>query len=184
MPGDNLRFSGSYFDTRARNFIDGDVVMDFATFTFTTTPVNVPRAHIRGAELGMSYDSEYVFLDGGWSRIRGDNTTDDVPLTSIPADKFVATVGGKVPALDVSFGVTDEYAWGQHRVSDDPALETDSYNIVGLFASWAPSEGVLKGVRLDAGIDNLFDKNYQRFLAFEDAPGRDYHVALSYGMSF
>ncbi len=42
--GDQLRFSGSYFDTRAKNFIDGDVVMDFATFTFTTTPVNVPRA--------------------------------------------------------------------------------------------------------------------------------------------
>jgi len=183
MKGDNLRFTGSYFDTRARNFIDGDVVMDFATFTFTTTPVNVPRAHIRGAEIGLSYDSEYAFLEGGWSRIRGDNTTDNEPLTSIPADKFVATVGAKVPAIDVSFGVTDEYAWNQHRVEDE-TLWSDHFNVVGLFASWAPDEGVLKGVRLDAGIDNLFDKDYQRFLAFEDAPGRDYHIALSYGASF
>jgi hemoglobin/transferrin/lactoferrin receptor protein len=182
--GDDLRFTGSYFDTRARNFIDGDVVMDFATFTFTTTPVNVPRAHIRGAEIGFSYDSDYVFADGGWSRIRGDNKTDGTHLTSIPADKFVATIGGKVPAIDVSFGVTDEYAWAQHRIDADPALETDAYNVVGIFASWAPGEGILKGVRLDAGIDNLFDKNYERFLAFEDAPGRDYHVALSYGRSF
>ena len=33
MQGDALRINGSYYDTRAKNFIDGDVVMDFATFT-------------------------------------------------------------------------------------------------------------------------------------------------------
>ncbi len=59
----------SYYDTRAKNFIEGDVVMDFATFTFTTTPVNVPRAHIRGGEIELAYDSEYAFFNGGWSRI-------------------------------------------------------------------------------------------------------------------
>jgi hemoglobin/transferrin/lactoferrin receptor protein len=183
MEGDGIRFSGSYFDTRAKNFIDGDVVMDFATFTFTTTPVNVPRAHIRGAEIQLAYDSEYAFFNGGWSRIRGDNLTDDEPLTSIPADKLFITVGAKIPSLDISFGITDEYAWDQRRVAD-PTLAVEDYNIVGLFAGWAPDEGILKGFRVDAGIDNLLDKQYERFLALEDAPGRDYRLAISYGASF
>jgi hemoglobin/transferrin/lactoferrin receptor protein len=182
-PGDQLKFSGSYFDTRAKDLIDGDVVMDFATFTFTTTPVNVPRAHIRGSELAMAYEGEYVFASAGYSRIRGDNLTDDAPLTSIPADKLTATLGGKLPEWDIAFGVTNEYSWGQSRVSDE-TLKTGSFDVVGIFAGWAPSDGVLKGFRVDAGIDNLLDRNYQRYLALEDAPGRDYRAAVSYGMSF
>jgi hemoglobin/transferrin/lactoferrin receptor protein len=184
--GDALRLNGSYFDTRAKNFIEGDVVMDFATFTFTTTPVNVPKAHIRGAELQLDYDSEFAFLSGGWSRIRGDNLTDDEPLTSIPADKLFVTVGAKVPALDLAFGVTEEHNWAQHRLSDDDRdeLAVDSFNVVGIFASWVPDEGLLKGFRVDAGIDNLLNADYERFRALEEAPGRDYRIAISYGASF
>ena len=183
MKGDGLRINGSYFDTRAKNFIDTDVVMNFATLTFTTEPINVPRAHIRGAEIELNYDSEYAFLNGGWSRIRGDNTTDNTPLTSIPADKLFVTLGAKVPMIDVSFGITDEYAWAQHRIDDD-TLKVDGYNVVGLFAGWAPDEGILKGFRVDAGIDNVFDKQYRRFLATDNSPGRDYRIAISYGASF
>jgi hemoglobin/transferrin/lactoferrin receptor protein len=184
MEGDGIRLNGSYFDTRAKNFIDGDVVMDFVPpFQFTTTPVNVPKAHIRGAEIQLTYDSEYAFFNGGWSRIRGDNLTDDAPLTSIPADKLFITVGAKVPMLDLSFGLTNEHAWAQHRVADE-TLAVDDYNIVGIFAGWAPDEGILKGFRVDAGIDNLFDRQYERYLALQDAPGRDYRVAISYGASF
>ncbi|HVI91226.1 MAG TPA: TonB-dependent receptor, partial [Dongiaceae bacterium] len=163
--------------------IDGDVTMDFATFTFTTTPVNVPRAHIRGTEIQLSYDSDYVFFNGGYSRIRGDNLTDNTPLTSIPADKLMLTVGGKLPQFDLDFGVTDEYAWSQDRVSD-ATLAVDGYNIVGIFAGWAPQDGPLKGLRVNVGIDNLLDKNYERYLALEKAPGRDFYAAISYGKSF
>jgi hemoglobin/transferrin/lactoferrin receptor protein len=184
MEGDGIRLNGSYFDTRAKNFIDGDVVMDFIPpVQFTTTPVNVPKAHIRGAEIQLTYDTEYAFFNGGWSRIRGDNLTDDTPLTSIPADKLFITIGAKVPQLDLSFGFTDEYAWAQHRVEDE-TLAVNDYNIVGLFAGWAPDDGILKGFRVDAGIDNLFGKQYERYLALQDAPGRDYRVAISYGASF
>lgn len=187
MEGDGVRLNGSYFDTRAKNFIEGEVVMDFIPPTqFTTTPINVPRAHIRGAELQLSYDSEYAFFSGGWSRIRGDNLTDDQPLSSIPADKLFITVGAKVPSLDLAFGITEEHNWAQHRLgdADEEELSVDSFNVVGLFASWAPDEGILKGFRVDAGIENLFNEEYERFRAFEEAPGRDYRVALSYGASF
>ena len=38
--------------------------------------------------------------------------------------------------------------------------------------------------RVDAGIDNVFDKSYFRYLSEDEDPGRDYRVAVSYGMSF
>jgi len=183
LPNDALRFNAVYYNTDAKNFIDGDVVMDFATFTFTTTPVNVPRAEIEGTEISLSYDSDYVFFSGGYSRIRGDNKTDHAPLTSIPADKLILTVGGKIPAIDVIAGVTNEIAWAQDRVPDE-TIAVDGYHIVNLFASWVPDEGPLAGFRVDAGIENVVDNEYERYLAFEEAPGRDYRLAVSYGMSF
>jgi hemoglobin/transferrin/lactoferrin receptor protein len=183
MAHDSLRFNAAYYNTDAKNFIDGDVTMDFATFTFTTTPINVPRAEIEGAEISLAYDSDYVFFGGSYSRIRGDNKTDDEPLTSIPADKLMLTVGGKIPALDLSAGITNEIAWAQDRVEDE-TLAVDGYHVVGLFASWVPDEGPLAGFRVDAGIENLFDNSYERYLALEEAPGRDYRVAVSYSASF
>lgn len=187
MPNDAIRFNAAYFHTAARNFIDGEIVMDFIPPTqFTTTPVNVPRAEIEGQEVSLSYDSDYVFFAGSYSRIRGDNETDDEPLTSIPADKLMLTVGGKIPSLDLAFGVTNEIAWAQRRVPDDQEAElaVDGYHIVNLFASWAPDDGVLEGLRVDAGIENVVDNEYERYLALEDAPGRDFRLAVSYGMSF
>lgn len=187
MPGDAIRFNAAYFHTDAKNFIDGEVVMDFVPPTqFTTTPVNVPRAEIEGQEVSLSYDSAYAFFAGSYSRIRGDNETDDEPLTSIPADKLMLTVGGKIPSLYLAFGVTNEIAWAQNRVPDDQEeeLAVDGYHIVNLFASWAPDEGPLEGLRVDAGIENVVDNEYERYLVLEDAPGRDFRLAVSYGLSF
>lgn len=184
LPNDKLRFNAAYYTTDAKNFIDGDVVMNFAPpFQFTTTPVNVPRAEIEGMEASLTYDSDYAFFSGSYSRIRGDNKTDDEPLTSIPADKLMLVVGGKIPSLDITAGVTNEIAWAQDRVEDE-TLAVDGYHIVGLFASWAPDEGPLTGFRVDAGIENLLDNSYERYLALEEAPGRDYRVAISYSASF
>jgi hemoglobin/transferrin/lactoferrin receptor protein len=183
---DALAFNVAYYTTRAKNFIDAEVttrfIPPFGPLVGTTTPVNVPRAELDGIEIGLSYDADYVFFSGGYSRTRGWNKTDDAYLTSVPADKLVLTLGARIPQIDVSFGVTNEYVWGQDRTTD--ALKTDAVNLVGLFASWEPSEGPLKGFRLDAGIENLTDEEYVRYLAEEEGPGRDYRVAISYGFSF
>ncbi|WP_374370841.1 TonB-dependent hemoglobin/transferrin/lactoferrin family receptor [Dongia sp.] len=182
LENDALGFNLAYHTTRAKNFIDGDVIMNVPVL-MTTTPVNVPRAKIDGIEVGLNYDADFFFFSGGYSRIRGWNQTDDEYLNSIPADKLVLTVGARVPQIDVTFGVTNEYLWSQNRAADEE-LRTDGVNLVGLFASWEPSEGPLQGFRVDAGIENLTDEDYTRFLATEEGPGRDYRVAVSYGMSF
>ncbi|HKP27122.1 MAG TPA: hypothetical protein VJV39_24850, partial [Dongiaceae bacterium] len=73
--------------------------------------------------------------------------------------------------------------WAQDRVADE-TIAVDGYHIVNLFASWVPDEGPLAGFRVDAGIENVVDNAYERYLAFEEAPGRDYRLALSYSASF
>ena len=77
-------------------------------------------------------------------------------------------IGGKVPQLDISFGVTDEYAWSQHRVAD-ASLAVSGYNVVGIFAGWAPQDGPLKGLRINAGIDaykKALDANKKEYTVY------------------
>ncbi|MBL8708221.1 MAG: TonB-dependent hemoglobin/transferrin/lactoferrin family receptor, partial [Rhodospirillaceae bacterium] len=120
LDDDALGFNFAYHTTRAKNFIDGDVVMQFfPAIVLTTTPVNVPRAEIDGIEVGLNYDSDYLFFSGGYSRIRGNNLTDDEPLNSIPADKLTLMLGTRIPQLDMSVGVTNEYIWAQNRTADE-----------------------------------------------------------------
>lgn len=186
LDDDDISFNAAYYTTRAKNFVDAEVtttfIPPFGPLVGTTTPINVPRAEIDGFEISLGYDSDYFFFNGGYSRVRGENKTDDTDLTSIPADKLLLTLGARIPPLDIAFGVTNEYLWGQNHTTED--LKTDSVNLVGLFATWEPSEGALEGFRLDAGIENITDEEYVRYLATEEGPGRDYRVAVSYGMSF
>lgn len=184
MNDDAVGFNFAYHTTKAKDFIAGDVVMD-VPFTMTTTPINVPRAELDGIEIGLNYDSDYLFFSGGYSRIRGDNLTDNEPLTSVPGDKLMLMLGARIPQFDISFGVTNEYLWGQDRLpEDDVEFATDSVNLVGLFASWEPSEGLLQGLRVDAGVENLTDEEYTRYLYDEEGPGRDVYISVAYGFSF
>jgi hemoglobin/transferrin/lactoferrin receptor protein len=71
--------------------------------------------------------------------------------------------------------------FNQHRIARGSAQpKTDGYFLTGIFASWAPSTGPLEGLRIDAGIDNIFDKNYRRHLQAIPEPGLDAGVSVSY----
>ena len=53
-----------------------------------------------------------------------------------------------------------------------------------IYAAWAPTSGALQGVRLDLGIDNIFDKAYARAFTDANEPGRDYKIAVSYAFTW
>ena len=114
---------------------------DFATFTFTDHAGRMcpalSAAQIEPPMIPNTPSSTRLVAD---PRRQPDRHVSSRPRSR--PNKLFITVGAKVPQLDVFFGMTDEYAWGQHRIVDDPAIEVEHYNVVGLFAGWAPVEGI------------------------------------------
>ncbi|MEL6227354.1 MAG: hypothetical protein AAFR01_10110 [Pseudomonadota bacterium] len=45
--------------------------------------------------------------------------------------------------------------------ANTPSQLRDAYNVYGLYAVWPPTEGALKGTRLDLGVDNVADEDYE-----------------------
>lgn len=180
--GDRLRITGAFFDNYYKDFINLVVTVDMFGGG-TSTYVNVPRAHIYGAESQIQYDNTYWFAGLGFSAIRGKDEQSHDWIDSMPADKIVGTIGAKLPQWDMLVGWRSEYNFKQHRVVDT-TLKTPSYFINGVFASWAPSDGPLRGLRIDAGIDNIFDVAYRRHLEAIDEPGINFGGAISYTIKF
>jgi hemoglobin/transferrin/lactoferrin receptor protein len=188
---DSLRLKGTVFDTEVEDYIDTVVtITDPRTYAGSTTNVNLPKASISGTELELRYDLGRAFASAGYARIRGENDVTGRPIDSIPADKLVTVIGGKAPAFDLSFGLRCEFVAAQDRVSGVPFITgtaatptTGGYAIHGVFMTWQP-QGDLQGVRVDAGVENIFDKAYRRHFASINEEGRDFRIAVTYTKGF
>ncbi|MEO0800523.1 MAG: hypothetical protein AAFY53_15130 [Pseudomonadota bacterium] len=45
--------------------------------------------------------------------------------------------------------------------ANKPSQLRDAYNVYGLYAVWPPTERALEGIRLDLGVDNVADEDYE-----------------------
>ncbi len=60
--------------------------------------------------------------------------------------------------------------------------------LTDLYASWSPGDEILgahlQGLRIDAGVDNVTDRDYAPYQAGVSAPGRNFKVLASYTARF
>jgi len=193
--GDRVWFKGAVFRSSVKDYID---------FTLTATAfqsTNVPDARIFGAEGEAGYTSRYVFGTLAASYVIGENVTTGNSLSTIPAQKLVATIGGRLPEWDLAAGFRLNVSSDQNRVPPpvpgtifgQPFIfqtfrQTSGYVTGDLFMSWIPSgkyiSPLLRGFRLDAGIDNLWDKRYRTPLSIYPEAGINYKFAVSYTAQF
>lgn len=175
--GDALRAQAGYFNTDAKDFID------FVVTATTSTYRNVSRAKVDGFEGSIRYDAPRWFASLAGSAIRGTNKTTNGPIDSIPADKIVPTVGAKMARWDLVAGVSGEFAAAQDRVTT-PSLRTAGYGIGNVFVAWVPSQAWARGLRVDAAVNNVFDRYYRNNLATTPEPGRDFRLSVAYALNF
>lgn len=186
LPKDSLRLNTTYFHTKAEDLIE--LVVGSTTSTYT----NIADATIQGVETELMYDTDRAFASIGGSRIRGENNITHRPVDSIPADKVMATIGGKLPEYGLRFGYKAELVAEQNRVSgtnnaagvEATVVRTNGYTVHGVFVSWLPMQDFLDGFRIDAGVENLFDNTYRRHLSNLYEEGRDYRISISYTKGF
>lgn len=172
---DRIAFKGTYYDMDVEDYIDAELKFGPSfpgSWSDTTYQfLNVAEAKISGIEATLSYDSQALFGTISYSRIRGtDETTGDY-LNTIPADKISTTVGFRAMDNALRAGVTWHAVSSQDR-SDTPS---GSYNLINLFTDFK----VTDSVKINLGVDNLFDEQYTELLNQDASRGQNWKGAIT-----
>lgn len=142
---------------------------------------NINQAELYGVEVEAAYNSDYVFANLAYTFTIGNNLATNTPLTTVPQNKIVATIGGRHPEWNLEGGA-------RITLADDGRYETtgsfvdgtaDPWARVDLFASWTPDYGPMEGTEMRFGIDNLLNADYRENLSTNRSTGRTFKLTLA-----
>jgi hemoglobin/transferrin/lactoferrin receptor protein len=171
--GDRLSFGANVYYASVDNYIEQEVNI----FGGTTTFSNVDSATLWGFEAEVDYDAEAWFLGGGLGIARGENDAGGW-LGSIPQDRLTLEAGLR-PWDDWELGARATFAAEQDRV---PAGGTagEAYQLLDLYATWAPTRGALAGGTFRIGLDNVLDEQYMIYPNGLAQTGRSIEISASF----
>lgn len=192
---DQFGGSVSVYNNYYKNFIDAVSVTNAeAGVPADMYPMGVTRyvnrAHVQ--IYGAEAKAHYAFSNGWktWGGIavaQGKDTDTDVYLNSIPALKGILGLGYATETWGADFSMT---AVGKRDKVENPSSDynkTPGYATFDVAGWWEPEQ--VKGMRIQAGVYNLFDKKYVNALDIPDGgsvpkdyysdPGRTFKVSLT-----
>jgi hemoglobin/transferrin/lactoferrin receptor protein len=133
--------------------------------------------------LELDYDGPRFYARAHFSTMDGkDRETGEYIGVLSPARAYL-DAGVKIQKADLRVGSRLEAADDFTKVND-PSEERDSYALMDVYGVWQPDTGALSGLRLEAGVDNLTDANYERVFAGVSEPGRNFKVSVAYRATF
>ena len=185
--GDKFTIKGSYWKSKVSNFIDIEVLglSDGGCFDgrpstpCTSQFYNVENAELDGVEIEARYDIGRFYGIATYATIDGRDLDDGDHLGILQPNKFHLDLGVKFPEYWTRVGTRLTWA-GEFTEVNAAGEERAAYNTVGLYASIEPAEGPLKGFRLDLGIDNIFDEDYEVIAAGASEPGINFKAAIGW----
>lgn len=195
VASDRLQGKVSYFETEADDLINLSVDVTPAPTCFappffepcnwgTSESANVDQAELEGWEGELQYDSDRFFARASFSSIDGTNLADGSDLGSLTPDRTAVNLGLKLPEWNALVGARVQHAGDfEQRISDGAGGftlqdERNSYTVLDLYASWQPQ--AIDGLRLDVGVDNVFDEEYERSFAGAIEPGTNVKIGASW----
>ncbi len=168
---DKLRIKTTAFQNDIKNLITRGTA-NSAYF------VNVGRSRFKGVEVEAEYGAGGFFARGNLAIIDGKDRLNDVYLNTVPANEYRLTLGYADPVSGLSGGWTGEFAEKQTKVSS-VALATPGYAVQNLFLAFKPRISDAKDFEFRIGIDNVFDKYFQRHLSSLPAEGRTFKFSVA-----
>lgn len=191
---DDLGGSITWFDNWYRNFIDAvDVDPESVGVPSGSYPLGVTayqnRARVR--IYGIEAAAHWRFGDGwrSWASLAwavGRDEGADVYLNSVPPLRAIVGLGYDAASWGADASVT--MATKRDKVEEDTQFKAPGYAIVDVTGWWEPER--LNGVRIQAGVFNLFDRKYYDALNVPDdptqplryytEPGRSVRLNLTY----
>lgn len=183
--GDETAIRLALFQEHTRDLISNQVVGFFNNPFMGSRPVfqaqNVARARRWGYELDTRYQQDNWQAQFSYSHIRVTDRDSDENLFS-PPDQAVLQLGYQLPTQQLSLHWTSVVTADQDYDSTE-ARRRDGWDRHDLFISWQP----LPALRVDAGIENLFDEDYVSYFSsnsFTDIAEKGRNARISVTGSF
>lgn len=172
---------GFSFD-RSGAFAEGDdlgiKVNAYRTSLWDVTSYSgVGEVEMEGTELEASYSTEAgYYADLSVNKVWGQQISSGVEAywRGTPANTAQLTLGKR-------WGDEVDLSW-EIVAADDmdrSASPTPGYNVHNLRATYKPQTGVLEGVEMRFGVENVLDREYRTHLATRNAPGRTFKLTLA-----
>lgn len=189
---DTLEIRASWFRTEADDLIDlfVDFRPDMSCFVppfflpctaGTTQSRNVGNAELDGVEAQFTFERGAFALDGTYSTIDGEDVSTGDPLGSLtPARIFL---DGRWTIEDDRWLVGSRVEWADAFDNTNTVAEKRaSYTVVDIYTRWRPWTD--RGLSLNAGIENLFDEDYELVFAGISEPARSYRLDFTWSQNF
>ena len=174
------------FTNRYRNFIDYSVVSVAGLPLGSYQYFNRANVSMSGVEFAAhkKFNSGYN-VHGSLSYVNGVDLSTKEVLASVPPIKGIVGIGYEKESWGADISLV---AAGDVSKDSKATVKAKGYGVTNLTAWWAPEQA--KGLRVQAGIYNLFDRQYYDALAVKDvststaqafysAPGRTFKVSIA-----
>lgn len=167
---------------------------------FPVWEYNQVNALIYGIDLDLNAKiSEFFYYEGNLSLLRGENSTENIPLINMPAANFSNKLSYKNSALnDLTLSITQRTVFQQNRFPDynfftfnpvtqqnifvDLSSTPPTYSLFGFQSSMTLKPFKKGSMNVALNVDNLFNISYRehlnRFRFFADELGRNINVKL------
>lgn len=197
--GDRFTIKGSYYRSDVDNLIGLDVNIPAGCFVASpfvppcgsgeafgnvSRNVNIRNAEIDGIEIEFSYRSDIFYARGHFSSIDGvDAGTGEFLEGVLQPDTLFVDVGARLGDSGFRLGLRSLYATEFDEVND-PLDTRDEYLVNDLYLVFEPESGPLEGFRVDLGVDNVADTDFEVVFAGASQPGRNLKATLSWSKGF
>lgn len=177
----------TFFANRYKNFIDTVTIPSDQYPYGVTTYRNLDKARIAGIEIKAHHNfANGVNVHAAASYSKGVNLDDDIDLSSSQPFKGVFGVGYNAENWGTDVSLVAASHINQVVSGTSTTRRIPGYGIVNLTGWWEPTQA--KGMRLQAGVYNLFDQEYYDAVAvssvsslteFYSEAGRHFKVSLT-----
>lgn len=189
---DRLELRAAWFETEATDLIDLSVNFAFDASCFappfflpcsagTTQSSNVRAAELSGFEAELKFEAGAFALDASLSDVDGKDTATGEPLGRSTPTRLYLDGRWSLEPRRLVLGARAEFA-GDFDEAVDPASFRDGYGVLDLYARWQPF--AQRGLSLNAGVENLFDTDYERVFAGVSEPGRSLRLDVTWSQNF
>jgi len=177
--GDKVQLKGSRYFIDAEDFIDLEVLgaTPGPGCCGTSQNVNIPNAELDGWDIEIGYDA--LRWGAGLAYVETDGRNEDTGefLTNIVPPTLTANLEYKMPENGFTAGWRGRFA-KEHDDVNDPDEARAGYGVHDIYARWNPQD--LQNLTLNAGVDNIFDKDYETVFAGSPNPGVNFKFGASW----